>query len=1103
MSQTHTQTTPGSGCARRNRAIALAILFSICSAQLVMIAGCHRGFYRRQADAEARRLVTEKLGSRWNSATGDVHIDPMSRMFDPFSADHPPIPPDDPAAHKLMHTVDGKPGYPHWHANGDIEEVENPTWRQYLPVNEKGQVVLSLSDAYRMALIHSPDLQQQRETLYLSALEVSIQRFGFDSQLFSGFNSFLTGRGRFQTGTGSSSTTVENSLGVNGGGLSARRLGITGANFVVGLANTILWEFSGNNTTSANSLINFSVIQPLLRGAGRERIMESLTQAERTLLANVRQLERFRRGFYLEIATGRDAGAGPSQTTSSFLNQPGLAGSNVGGYLGLLQQKQQIKNLEFSVAQFESLLKQFRELFERDRIDSLQVAQFESSVYGQQESLLNSRITYKDSLDRFKVLIGLPPDVDVVIEDPFLDGFKLIDDTFPERIEAVKALRDEISDSVVEFGSTVRQLYRDARLQEEGGEDVDIENQNLDRQLKALLPYMMQARQLVASIKDEDRKRVAEDIKRLGEVRSERLSYLESVKDDIEAGRLESQVETLVFTEESVPTSQILEYQLENENNERSLIAKLDGIIAEIDERIARIKNGDQSGLSGSEFYEKLERDFAKRIPDLLTEVDGIVLEMALLQSTARTNSIEITNVDIDSDQAFETARCLRRDWMNARGSLVDRWRQIEFFADQLEAQVDLVLTGEIGNAGADNPFRIRYEDGNLRAGFRFDAPIVRQSERNAYRQAQISYQQARRSYYRFEDAISQSLRQTIRNINQDKLLFELNRQNIQVNIKAVQLARARLVQPPAPGQDSTLSDVTARNLTGAIQGLTSAQNRYLGLWTEYEVLRRSLDFDMGTMELDPMFEWVDPGEIDETIGLRVAAREGVAENERFCCGLQQAQTYVEEFYEGEVVESETVMSPPGGDDSNSNVNSMNSIEYDANPIQPVAPREPVASQTFEAPVVEPAMELSPLGKSDVRTKASKPVTARANAKPTSGFQTVLEDDQVSVSDFDVSNFPPIQSKPTIQASTVNSTRTGYLDPFQRGNAGPSEKLRLIGSPITASTDAGSATGVSGIGTVGLVSPNSSLERAFQLKVEEPKEPVRQAIKAEASILTR
>jgi len=543
VSQTRTDTEKlGSSCASRNRSIALAILVFVCSTQLLLIAGCHRGFYRRQADAEAKRLITEKTDSRWSSATGDIEINPLSRMFDPFSADHPPIPPDDPASHKFLHEVDQKPGYPHWHANGDINQVENPVWQSYLPVNEDGVVVLSLSDAYQLALIHSTDLQEQREELYLSALEVSIQRFGFDSQLFTGFNSFFNSAGPLQSPTGESSTNITSSLGANGEGFSLNRMGITGANFVVGLANTIMWEFSGNNTQSASSLINFSIIQPLLRDAGRQRILESLTQSERILLANVRQLERFRRGFYLEIATGRSAGAGPSQASGAFLASPGLAGSNVGGYLGLLQQKQIINNLEFSVAQFESLLKQFRELFERDRIDKLQVAQFESSVYGQQQSLLNAQIAYQNSLDSFKILIGLPPHVEVEIEDPFLDGFKIIDDGFTERLESIKVLRNEVSVPIIELGSSIRKLIRESILEEEDGKEVIVDDRKVSEELKSLLPLLKQTRGLAVSIKKEDRARIQMDIDRLEGVRSDRLSYLDRVSPRVCADERETSV---------------------------------------------------------------------------------------------------------------------------------------------------------------------------------------------------------------------------------------------------------------------------------------------------------------------------------------------------------------------------------------------------------------------------------------------------------------------------------------------------------------------------------------------------------------------------------
>ncbi|MGB2498964.1 MAG: hypothetical protein ACPIA2_04675, partial [Mariniblastus sp.] len=79
--------------------------------------------------------------------------------------------------------------------------------------------------------------------------------------------------------------------------MDLNKLGITGTNFAVGLANTILFNLGGSDSQTATTILDFSLIQPLLRGAGRARVMEALTQSERTLLANVRQFDRFRRNF--------------------------------------------------------------------------------------------------------------------------------------------------------------------------------------------------------------------------------------------------------------------------------------------------------------------------------------------------------------------------------------------------------------------------------------------------------------------------------------------------------------------------------------------------------------------------------------------------------------------------------------------------------------------------------------------------------------------------------------------------------------------------------------------------------------------------------------
>ena len=87
----------------------LGVLVAIFSAS-----GCSRAHYRRQADAEAFALTREKVVSPHSDLGGkySIAIDPRSRMYDPYNPDRPPIPEDDPEAHRFMHCVDGKKGWP-------------------------------------------------------------------------------------------------------------------------------------------------------------------------------------------------------------------------------------------------------------------------------------------------------------------------------------------------------------------------------------------------------------------------------------------------------------------------------------------------------------------------------------------------------------------------------------------------------------------------------------------------------------------------------------------------------------------------------------------------------------------------------------------------------------------------------------------------------------------------------------------------------------------------------------------------------------------------------------------------------------------------------
>ena len=146
--------------------------------------GCHRQYYRKQADQEANCLMAEKSQQLARPAQVPLRIelDRRSRMFNPFDSDFQPMPLDDPASHRFMQCVDGRRGYPMWHAAGVTNTVENPGWWDFLPLDEDGVLVLNSDLAVQIALLHSSDYQRQREQLYLSALDVSSERFQFDTQ---------------------------------------------------------------------------------------------------------------------------------------------------------------------------------------------------------------------------------------------------------------------------------------------------------------------------------------------------------------------------------------------------------------------------------------------------------------------------------------------------------------------------------------------------------------------------------------------------------------------------------------------------------------------------------------------------------------------------------------------------------------------------------------------------------------------------------------------------------------------------------------------------------------------------------------------------------
>lgn len=785
-------------------------LASLCV--LLFASGCARSWYREQADREAADVVAEKV----IATVGPVESEPFSitpgpesRLYDSTDPDHPPLPPDDPASHNLMHTVDDKDGYSGWHENGELTKVDSENWRDWLPRDADGVVALNMADVVKVARSHSRSFQQEREDLYLSALDVTFERFRFDTQFFAGTDTEFRHRGKER---GSTNTLDTES------GARLQQLSATGTSLVVGLANSLVWQFSGSGSEVIGTMFDFSIVQPLLRFGGRARVLEGLTQSERTLLANVRQMEQFQQGFFVNVVTGRNSGSGPIRRGA--VGQSGLGliagspsgrtgASDAGGYLGLLQDLQQIRIQETNVTGLRDSLAVLEATFDAGRLsNSLQVFQARQALYNAQSSLLSSRAAFQSKLDSFKIDIGLPPDLPLQIQDSLLDRFNLID-------PSMTALQDAFSE----------QVFR-------------VLPHRTPPTKAALTDTLSQIEQLKPEI-DRQIATLKSDLANLELSVPSRVEQLHRLKARTEAQQAD--VDPRIYDVE------IFRARVQQ------LAIRPNTLQEDFEKSWAKLKElPDQ--------FEMLEDDEArKELAALATEMSGMLLELSLDQAAARLEGITLSPIDVQPAAGIQIARTNRLDWMNARANLVDAWRQIEFNGNALEADLDLVISGEAGRVGP-NGSGLDVENGELRFGLQFDSPITRLAERNRYRETLINYQRARRDYMLFEDRVAQSIRNTLRIVELSQLNFEVRRAAVQGAIAQVDLARLRVSPPPKPGRVATFSPTTARDLVSALSDLLDAQNDFLNVWVNYEVVRMLVDFELGTMRLNEEGLWSDSG---------------------------------------------------------------------------------------------------------------------------------------------------------------------------------------------------------------------------------------------------
>ncbi|MBI3864179.1 MAG: TolC family protein [Planctomycetia bacterium] len=890
--------------------------FGLLAALCLAATGCPRQYWRKQADELSYNLVRDKQNDpRWATDRIRVETDPRSRFFDCYDPDFAPLPPDDLAAHEFMHWAYGKRGWKHWHEFGDAQTVENPKWLE--PLGMSAEVVesnmgrpglypelkLTMEDAIDLSYIHSRDYQTQIENVYLSALSLTLQRFAFDVQ-FVGLN------GRRP----SSDVTMTDVPGVSDSVNWNPRAGVsqllpTGGQWLVELANNTLWLFaSGDHSSSTASTLSYSLVQPLLANGGRRFVMENLTQSERNLLYAVRDLARFRQGFFAStVAGGFTAGisvgqpgvftGGPTIPTS-IAAFPGAGGN--GGFLGLLQLYQQVANAEYNLRmlreQIDRLRAQAAERPERvtTKLDALPAGLVFPPAFA-------GRIDYDDE-DKVLVLRGSLNDVDTRL---LLD---LSND--PAYREAILDLADR--SSVITINQNIAQLETQLAGQinnlrtSRAGYLSGLDSFKLQVGLPVDMPVSIDTSMLKPFELIDPRLVRLQD--RLNSFVPE-AQFVSPDHPDFETmSRVASLMRDLISTKE-------LQLDVLRKLVDEMLIIqsdlKRDGIdVTEDDFRRAaehRAKKATQvqidSGMGGSrdprrdeklkkvlldefaeteknllELKQKLAQPDADRqaaleaIADLREDLLKISQSLSVVQSNLRVDMIELNPFDIPMEDAVAFGLGNRLDLMNARAAVMDNRRKVEVAANQLQSVVNLVATGQINTKGLgdgnNNPFEFRGDKSNFQVGITFTTPVQLVAQRNTYRAAIIGYNQARRNYMRTEDQVKLDIRQTWRTLDVNRRNFETLREQLRAATAQLDIAAEQTSAPAgavpaggAPGGGGGGGAAGAAQGLQIIQAVTSvlnAQNSLIQFWVNYEAFRLDIFNFMGTLEVDQEGYWTD-----------------------------------------------------------------------------------------------------------------------------------------------------------------------------------------------------------------------------------------------------
>lgn len=340
----------------------------------VALTGCTANYYRKSADREAYSTIKGKAGA-------------VPNMDSKFTIEQ-----------TNQISLEGFP------VNTNVPE--------FLGVNgevENGARQLRLEDALGLAVKHSRAYQTRKEQLYLSALTLTLARHQF-APIFSGSgNTFYDVRTEKAISKEIDAVTGEEKTVVSDNLVEQHRVtgsGSLGASWLIRDVGRITTAFTadfvrfatGDPRLTTSSQISATFLRPLLRDAGFKQQTEALIQAERQLLYDLREFTRYRKDFSVQIATA---------------------------YYGVLGARDSVRNSYLNLQSSRKNAERTRALAQEGRTTTADLGRLEQQELSAESSWINGIRNYKQSLDNFKIQLGLSVDTPIVLDDHELEVLQI------------------------------------------------------------------------------------------------------------------------------------------------------------------------------------------------------------------------------------------------------------------------------------------------------------------------------------------------------------------------------------------------------------------------------------------------------------------------------------------------------------------------------------------------------------------------------------------------------------------------------------------------------------------------------------------------------